>query len=167
VPVWWGLVWAGGSACPTPTSVATKMSDSLSAGSSAPQKPVLTKPVNFSRPFAISTASPANAGPGPFAISNATLPFSQIFLAKSTGQFSLITRSAWRRRPENSRASAATKANNLNVTICPEPVDGAFECAVHQAGVESQFTLRLLGRNEHFHFGHLYRIQRRARVLAG
>jgi hypothetical protein len=55
---------------------------------------VLTKPVNLSRPFAISTASPASFGPGPLATNNAALPFSQIFLAKSSGQFSLTTLSA-------------------------------------------------------------------------
>jgi hypothetical protein len=32
----------------------------------------------------------------------------------------------------------------LNVTIVPKPIDGAFQCALHRPGAESEFALRFI-----------------------
>jgi len=94
------------------TSLATKISHGCNAASSPPQKPVLTKPVNSTFSRATAAARAANFGPGPFDASIAASPRRQIRRAKSTGQSSLSTLSAFARKPSNSRLSAAINANN-------------------------------------------------------
>ncbi len=59
------------------------------------------------------------------------------------------------------------KYQQLHVTVRAKPIHSAFQSAIHRPRIESQFTLRLVERNEHFLARHFHRVDRRPRLVTG
>src|SRR5262245_28514464 len=136
---------------------ATKISPIPSAGSSAPQKPVLTIAVIS---LTASTAFAARRAPAPLAIMTIRLPWRSPERAQSTGTGTGAMFAQCLRRPANSMGSAATKSN---IAVLLEPFGRAHERRIHRTGCIPEFPLRLGNRHPHLLLRHTHGIEGRHR----
>ena len=144
----------------------TTISPTRSAGSSAPQNPVLMIPSTFF--FSFRCLDHQRLGPGHWRPSTSDLPASA--LRRRTLR---PAKRAWRsspkrfRIPSNSRRSAATSSQVFTISIRPKPLRRAPQRFHRRPGRISQLARGLVVPHPHFLARHAHRVERRPRLLAG